>query len=108
MKCNANKTISHINRSSTPRQTFKMPFDLRGVTLRVTYQQSGENIITKTNDDMVIEGDRFSFALSQEETRKLEEGTLNIQIKFKLPDDFADYTKTIRARVEDVLDDEVI
>lgn len=97
-----------MNRGSTPTQLFNLGIDLREAAVYVTYSQHGETIIERTNDTIEIRESQIEFKLTQEETLKLEQGRLEIQIKFKLPDGTVDYSEIINTEAKRVLKGEVI
>lgn len=59
-------------RGSTPVNVFKVNVDLTDATVYVTYSQSGNVVIEKTGEDLIITEDTITTHLTQEDTLKLE------------------------------------
>lgn len=96
-------------RGTTPTHTWVLPFDtslLKEVS--ITYQQNDENIIKKTEEDCVMEGNKISVTLTQEDTLKLEPKVRTaVQLKVMTNNDSVMATKPKNISVSDIQDEEV-
>lgn len=99
-----------MRRATTPTHSFTLPFDSSMVSrFLLTYQQRGQTVLEKTEDDMTVEGNTWSVKLTQEET-KLFSPALDVtaQIRILTPGEDALASDTMKLRVKPVLNDEVL
>lgn len=91
-------------RGTTPTLLFTMPFNSTGITvLYVTFQQEGKNVLEKALDDVEWEGNEIKIKLTQEDTLKLGEGDVMIQIRLKFEDDTAMASDIIYTFAQEIL-----
>lgn len=95
-------------RGSTPINAFKTNIDLSEATIYITYQQKNKTLVEKTGDDITVTPEQISCVLTQEETLKFEPGTVEIQIRYVLPDGTADASNIVTVSSTKILKDGVI
>ena len=97
-------------RGVTPTHTFKVPVDASNISrVMVIYAQNGTEVFHKDTEDCVIEGNRVSVTLKQEDTLKLSDSThVKIQIRIKTKDGVALKSIPKVVDVTECLNDEVI
>lgn len=99
-----------IRRATTPKQTFTL--DLENVAdlseILITYAQRGVIMIERTKDSMIIEDNKVSFRLTQEETLSLRDNIpVEIQVRVFTSDNNALGSDIFEVSVGRVLNDEV-
>lgn len=99
-----------MRRGTTPTHIFELPIDTAQIKrLRVIYQQDSRNILTKTEEDCMIEGDRIILHLTQEETFAFTDKELvKIQIRVLLHDDTSMTSYVMRVSCKECLSEEVL
>lgn len=96
-------------RGSTPINVFKVNVDLTDATVFVTYSQSGNVIIEKTGEDLIITEDTITTNLTQEDTLKLDSSYLvEMQIRYVKSNGTADCSNIVTASVGKILKDGII
>ncbi len=71
---------------TTPTHTFTIPINADIVkVVEVTYCQSGKIVLQKHTDDCVLEGNRISTTLTQEDTFRFDDKT-NVEIQVRVLD----------------------
>lgn len=84
---------------------FTLPDEMTFDTCYVTFSQYCKNLVEKTQDDCVIEGNEILVPLTQEDTLKFRAGrTVSVQIR-GLVGEVAYATKIIELEVKDILKD---
>lgn len=69
-------------RATTPTHTFHFPWATSGLSWAlVTYQQDGQNILTKNLSAMTKSGQTLNYTLSETETKLFVEGMVKVQIR---------------------------
>lgn len=69
---------------TTPTHTFNIPFDVSNIAMvRVIYAQNNNVVLTKTNEDCVLEDNTVSVTLTQEDTF-LFDHTLPVEIQLRI------------------------
>ena len=81
--------MRYLYRASTPTQLFTVPCEFvhlmdMVVDLRITYVQEGVTIIEKTISDVAIDGRELKIKMTQEETKKFNNGVAETQIRLLL------------------------
>lgn len=95
-----------ITRGTTPTNTFRTSTSLVGAKVYVTYQQAGETVFEKTNEDMSITDDTVVVTLSQEDTLALDASKMvEIQIRYVNSDGVADASNIITTSTKRILKD---
>lgn len=97
-----------MRRGTTPTNTFSVSIDLTEATVFVTYAQDGKIILEKTGSDLQITATAIRVTLSQEDTLKLHEGRVDIQIRYVTELGAADASNIISTTAERILKDGVI
>lgn len=98
-----------IRRGTTPTHTWTLPFGEQYIKdIRASYSQNEQEVIVKTIDDVVIDGNVLSVDLTQEETFSLEEGTVNMQLRVLTKNDKVVATDIVEKEVYKALNDEVL
>ena len=73
-------------RGTTPTNTFTTNLDLSTAeVIYITYQQNGQDIIEKNINDITFGEGSLSVELTQEDTLKLSDREVLIQIRAKFP-----------------------
>jgi hypothetical protein len=95
---------------STPKHTFRLPFDTSMLSnVRIVYAQGDEILITREKDGCTFDGNTIEVTLTQEETLKLDyQQILEIQGHFLTLDGNALVSKPKRMTVDKFLDREVL
>lgn len=95
---------------TTPTHVFQLPFSTDLIEeIQVTYVQGEEEILQKTTDDIIKEGDTIRYSLTQEETFLFDHRKIvKIQIRVLLTDGTVMASAIFTARVDKCLDDEVL
>lgn len=97
-------------RITTPMHTLTFPQDPSNYKgIRITYQQCGEIILQKTEEDMTFDSEHFtaSYRLSQEETKMFKANEdVHIQAHVRDNEDNVFASDIIPMRVKDVIDNE--
>ena len=101
-------------RGTTPTNAFILPFYMEVAdisALYVTYSQNGIVIVDKSLNDVTIsvkDNLIVTLKLNQEDTLKLSEGKVKIQIRLKTSDGVAMASNIINTYASEVLKDGVI
>ena len=97
-------------RGTTPTHTFALPFDSSVISaLRIIYAQGGEVIVTKTLEDVTVDGNDVSVKLTQEDTLSFDsEKAVEIQIRILTPSNDAIASNTIVVSALRCLENEVL
>ena len=101
-------------RGTTPTNTFKLPFYMEIADISeiyVSYSQNGKIKIEKSIGDLIIKYEEnlvIVCVLTQEDTLKLSEGKVKIQIRLKTSDGVAMASNIINTYASEVLKDGVI
>lgn len=101
-------------RGTTPTNTFILPFYMEVAdisALYVTYSQNGIVIVDKSLNDVTIsvkDNLIVTLKLTQEDTLKLSEGKVKIQIRLKTSDGVAMASNIVNTYASEVLKDGVI
>ena len=74
-------------RGTTPTNIFNVDADLTTASaVYITYEQDGVTAFEKTLEDILVEANKLTVTLTQEETLSLKEKDVRIQIRAKYPD----------------------
>ena len=96
-------------RGTTPTNTFTTNLDLSTAeVIYITYQQNGQDIIEKNINDITFGEGSLSVELTQEDTLKLSDREVLIQIRAKFPNGKAVASNIIKTPAEMILKDGVI
>lgn len=97
-------------RGTTPTICFKLPFTEEQISeLWLTINQRGEEVITKTKDDITYDGETYSVKLTQEETLRLDDGQYaEIQLRMRTASGDALASQVERVEIQRILKDGVI
>lgn len=99
-----------IRKGTTPTQVFILPFESSKITAaKITYKQGNDIVLEKRLNDCVVDTDKISVRLSQEDTFKFL-STKPVQIQLRAVTVGGDVlaTKIYQEQVEQSLDEEVI
>lgn len=98
-----------IPRGTTPTNYFNVDLDLTEAdAIYITYVQKGEVVFEKDISDITVEAERLSVKLTQEDTLKLDEGEIEIQIRAKMSDGTVVASNIVKTTASRVLKDGVI
>lgn len=99
--------MSDVYRGTTHKFEFDLGADLSNVShVWVTFSQFGTEKFTKDLDDITIDGNTIKVNLTQEDTLSLKPNIkVWIQTRYKLNNDDAEITETIKRDVKDCLKD---
>lgn len=96
---------------TTPIHTIKAPYDIIPIikTIKVTYKQDDKIILVKRTEDCVIEKNKISIQLTQEDTFNFEPNKI-VKIQWRILTTGRDVigTDVIIKKVTECLDDEVL
>ena len=97
-------------RGTTPRLYFYLPFNVDALNeAYVTFAQNGETVFEKTLSECVVEQNKISVKLTQEETLMLHVGsTVEIQIRAKTGSGDALASNIMRESADRILKEGVI
>jgi hypothetical protein len=95
---------------TTPTHTFTLPFDIDVIkSLKITYAQGGEVMLTKRKEDCILEGDTVTVKLSQEDTFNfIYPGDIEIQVRILTNAGDALTSYIHKVSLSKCLDDEVL
>lgn len=96
-------------RSTTPTHIFKLPTLVE--TLKdalITYAQNGQIVVEKKLEDCIIDQNKITVKLTQEETNKFSEGNVKIQMRVLTTGGSAFASQIFTLCCHNVLDDEVL
>ena len=96
-----------VVRGTTPTLEFKIPFETNAIqNVYITFNQSNQNILEKTENDCIMEGKTITCKLSQTDTLLFDERlNIDIQIRIKTITDEALASNIITESVRQVLKD---
>ena len=98
-----------MRRSTTPLQVFDFGFDLSFLEkITITYSQDDSVILQKHEGDMILEGTRARYTLTEQEVNLFNEGIVEIQGAFLTKTGKKGQTKIQRVPMLRVLDDAVM
>lgn len=98
-----------MRRGTTPTNTFTVDVDLTSaVALYITYKQGARVAIEKAIDDIDITSEALTVTLTQQDTLKLTNGDVDIQVRARFPGGSAIASNIISVPVEAILKDGVI
>lgn len=99
-----------MRRGTTPTFIFEFPFDVESVqAVHVAFSQSGENILTKEDNECTLSRNTVSVQLTQDETYMFAaDGIVEVQARILTADEQAVssdvvYIKCKRSLTEDIL-----
>lgn len=96
-------------RGTTPTNTFTTNLDLSTAeVIYITYQQNGQDIIEKNINDITFGEGSLSVELTQEDTLKLSDREVLIQIRAKFSNGKAVASNIIKTPAKMILKDGVI
>lgn len=97
-------------RGTTPTHSFKIPMDTASITrAMIIYAQNGVEVFRKETPDCVMEGNKISVTLTQEDTLKFsDESHVKIQLRILTEDGKAMKTVPKIVDVSECLNDEVL
>ena len=97
-------------RGTTPTHIFEIPIDSSLLKqVQITYAQGNTNLLVKTIEDCVLDGNSISVTLSQEETLKFShKKDVEVQIRVLTKDGTAMATTVRSVDVGRVLNEEVL
>ena len=98
-----------MTRGTTPTNTFTVPIDLTNAeVIYITYCQNERTVIEKNKSDMTVTSDTIEVQLTQEETLKLREDRVEIQISARMPDGNVVRSNIIKTTADKILKEEAI
>jgi len=98
-----------IIRGTTPTNYFDVDLDLTEAdVIYITYEQNDEVVFEKQKSDITITPERLSVELTQEDTLKLDDGEVLIQIRARLSDGTAVASNIVKTTASRILKDGVI
>lgn len=98
-----------MRRGTTPTNTFTVDLDLTlAQVLYITYKQGGRTVIEKKLEDVTITAETLTVTLTQADTLKLRDGSVDIQIRARLIDGSAPASQIMTVPVEAILKEGVI
>lgn len=101
-----------MRRGSTPTNTFRLSIDLSQATVYIDYEQGGDIVIEKTGDDLTFgedeQGYTITLELSQEDTLAFRSGSVDIQLRYVMPNGAADASNIVSTNVARIIKDGVI
>lgn len=98
-----------MTRGTTPTNTFNTAIDLTGAeVIYITYDQNERTVIEKNKSDMTVTEHSIEVKLTQEETLRLREDRVEIQISARFPDGTVVRSNIMRTTAEKVLKEEAI
>lgn len=99
-----------MRRATTPTHEFTLPFDAAMVSrFLLTYKQGDKIILEKREADMSVEGNTWSYTLTQEETNLFATtDAAQAQIRVLTPSGNALASEVMAVVVDPVLNDEVL
>ena len=94
-----------MRRGTTPTVTFNLPFDSGMIkNVEVYFAQDDSLVFEKDMNDCVLSGSTLAVTLTQAETLSLDdELKVEMQARFVFLDNSVGATKTIKAKVEEIL-----
>ena len=96
-------------RGTTPTNVFNVNLDLTNAdVIYITYAQQNKPIIEKAINDIVVEPDKLTVKLTQQETLKLQVRACEIQIRARFPDGTAIASNIIQTTARKILKGGVI
>ena len=98
-----------MRRGTTPKHTFTLPFSVEDIdSIHILYSQDERVRLKKTKSDCILDGNKVSVTLSQEETFRFMRGKkVYIQIRI-LRRDSALASEIMNMTIDDSLEDEVL
>jgi hypothetical protein len=75
--------------------------------VRILYGQNDKLVLKKEHEDCVIEGQKISVKLTQEDTLAFRNGTAEVQLRINTPDGNSIPSKIYTVSVDRLLDNEV-
>ena len=99
-----------MRRGTAPTITFSVEhIDLSLMkAIIITFEQDGEEVLTKTGDDLTSDDGTAKLTLTQEETLKLKRGYVDIQLKAMTDAGTVWATKIKQKHVDEILDESVM
>ena len=96
-----------MTRGTTPTHEFNTNVDLTDAKIvYITYMQNGETVVEKTIDDAVIDGDKITVSLTEEDTLKFDANSLvEIQLRVGFENGERIASNIMRVRVQKILKD---
>lgn len=97
-------------RGTTPTHIFKIPFDTANLKeVRIFYAQNKKVIVEKTTENCVMEENKITVKLTQEETLRFSHmKNTEIQLKVMTTDGTVMATHPLQVHVCEILKDEVL
>lgn len=96
-------------RGTTPTNIFNVDIDLTNAeVIYITYKQQNKVVIEKTKDDITVTTETLTVKLTQDETLKLTEREVEIQIRARFSDGTALASNIIKTTANKILKDGVI
>ena len=96
-------------RGTTPTNVFNVDVDLTNAeVIYITYKQQNKVVFEKTKDDITVTENSLTVKLTQEETLKLTEREVEIQIRARFSDGTALASNIIKTTASKILKDGVI
>lgn len=96
-------------RGTTPTNIFNVDIDLTNAeVIYITYKQQNKVVIEKTKDDITATTETLTVKLTQDETLKLTEREVEIQIRARFSDGTALASNIIKTTASKILKDGVI
>ena len=97
-------------RGTTPTICFELPIVIEQIEeCWLTIAQRGEEIITKTKDDLEFDGEKYTVRLTQEETLRLNDNQYaKIQLRLRTTGNDALASDVVQVDVHEILKDGVI
>ena len=99
-----------MRRLTTPEHRFVLQVEPSLINkIRITYSQENQIVLTKENEDIILENNVATTRLTQEETKKFKEGKeVEIQVRILTLGNNALASEIIKIEVKKVLDEEVM
>lgn len=93
-----------MKRGTTPTNIFNTDVDLRGSNVYITYEQLGNTVLEKSGDDVMVEEDKVTVTLTQEETLSFNDRyPVYMQIRAIFPDGGAVASNIMKTEVGIIL-----
>lgn len=102
-----------MRRGTTPTHEFSVDVDLTSAEeIYISYRQGGKMsnkvLVEKDINDIIVEPDKLTVTLTQEDTLAFRVGSLEVQIRARMPDDRAYASQIMTAPVEPAIKEGVI
>ena len=95
--------------ATTPKFTFTLGIDTANIaSLFLTFRQDGKNILTLTEDDVIMSGNTVEATLTQAQTLLFHVGKSFAQFRVQLADDTIEVSNPMQIPIDDTFFVEII